>query len=188
MNMIIQVPAAWLPHVHRERIFWFWTPNDWSVTNPISNESCFALRTPNVLLEVTALRPREVPDNTNPAVFIAGFLKQSIIDSHPDTRVIQEGPHTPPAFDKSDALLRMKSFGLLAGYDFVAEMLRPESGYRIIFDYGEEESFQSTTDCYSLYRGDLVLLLNMKTTSSLYSKQGPIFEQVASTVMMGSLA
>lgn len=180
------IPSGWLPHVHRDKIFWLWHPPEWSIAKPLSGGSCLALTSECVLAEVFCLRPPE--DNPESAAFASDVLKKSIIKSHPDARVVRAGNYSPPEADLPGLLGRMKALGLMGGYGFITEMMRPVDGFLFTVNYQEPGNFKSTTDCFSLHRGDLVVQVNMKTLASDYDRQSLDFERVAASVMLGKFA
>jgi hypothetical protein len=182
----VRVPAGWLPHVHADKTFWFWYPRDWSSSRPLSDGSCLALRSDRVLAEVFVLGPPK--DKPDAAVFAAGIFKKSIVESHPDARVRREGNYSPPALDLVDALARMASLGLMSGYGFVTDMLRPTNGHRFTVEYYEQNRVKSVTDCFSLHLRDMVVQVNMKTLASHYQFEFLNFEQVATSFVLGRFA
>ncbi|MDD5195722.1 MAG: hypothetical protein PHQ96_08645 [Candidatus Omnitrophica bacterium] len=185
---VIQVPDSWMPVVHREKLFWFWTPISWVPVTPISPEACLARRTFDILLEVVAMRQGEVPQDTTAVAATAQALVKSLKAAHYDLRILKDDPYVAPQFDKSEALLRMKNLGRLEGYEFVGEMLPSEHGHLLRVEYSENLADKSITDCYLLSRGNLTLMLNMKTLSLSHLVHGTVFEQVAACVMLGSIA
>ncbi len=185
--LIVNVPDRWTPNIHDGKLYWFWTPDDWLLSPHVSPECCLTRRSRNVLMEVTVLEPTVVPSTTNPAAFVSGITKQSIRSSHPYKRIIRDEPRILQRFDTVDAFMQMRSRGILDDYPFVSEMVRPQHVHLLMVRYMEAFGALSITDCYSISRGNLVMQLNIKTLSSIYARQRPIFEQVVATVMLGRL-
>jgi hypothetical protein len=185
---MIKVPPDWLPHMHDRRSYWFWTPPEWSIAPPVSDGACFALRSiqDSVLLELYVLGiPAKQPD---PAGLIEGIMKKSLEEGH-DLKIIHSGTYRPDLVDGPDALSRMAAFGLMGSYGFVVEMLPAVDGRRLTVEYTESVlEAKTTTDCFFLHRGDMVLQLNLKTLSSNYQKQARVFEEVAASAKLGKFA
>ena len=189
---MVQVPQGWLPHVHKDKSFWIWAPAGWKKTASLSKGSCFALssRSDVVLLEVFVLGLDERPEV---AELAERAMKRSLLKDHADLQIIHEGLCRLEKADNWDALTRMAELGLVTDYDFFAYLRPASSCRRLIVEYAERVKpgpdlpTKTTTDCFFLRRGDLLLQINMKTISSQYAQLKPTFEQIAANTRLARL-
>lgn len=192
-SSLLKIPDGWQPYVHLDKSYCIWVPPEWSITSPLSKGSCFALLAPDdeVFMEVFVLGagPKAISTAEVESVFRIALLKD-----HPDMQVIREGPYQLDEVDASDALSRMNALSLVDGYGFVKEMCPSTCCYRLTVAYAEKARSglgkppKTTTDGFFLGRGDLVVVLNMKTLSFLYAKWARTFEQIAANAKLGRFA
>jgi hypothetical protein len=199
---VMRVPTGWLPHVDRDKIYWFWTPATWSATSTLSKGSFFALlsREEGVYMEVFVFEVRRT--KLDPAGFVERmmyFMKRALVEGHaPDLRTIREGVCQLDEVDGPDALSRMYALDLMGVYGFLTELCPATTCHRLTVEYAElvsasfgmtvgNEMRKTTTDCFFLNREDLVLQLNMKALSSDYDVLASTFEQVAASAKLGSV-
>ena len=193
---MMKIPQNWLPHVHHDGCYWFWAPSEWSVTSPLSGGAAFALvsQRDRAFLEafVLGLPAGRIAQGCE---LVEDAMKRSLVDDHPGLRTIRQGPFTIEDVDVVDGLARMTSLGLMGGYAFVEQMRGPAKCHRLTVEYNDQVMMSSgpatqktTTDCFALLGGDMVLQLNMKGLSADYRNLARTFEQIAASARIGKFA
>lgn len=188
-----KVPLDWLPKVNSDKIYWFWTPEKWSATQPKSEGSYFALSSieDNIILEVFVLG---INNQSDPLGFVVNIMKSLLKEDHPDLRIIHDDFFQLNGVDNIDVLSRMEKLGLMNIYGFVSQLRAPSNSHRLCVEYSErnfqrlESSTKTISDCFFPLQNNLVLQINIKTLSSNYNRLAPTFETIINSAKLGEFA